>query len=478
MSFDAEGSPLRVTAATATAGLFEALGVDAELGRHYTRDEDVAGTALTVVLSRGLWQRAFGSDPELVGRSVLVNGEPATVLGVMPEGFDIDDAGVEIWRPLQLDPADPGGRASHYMYLVGRLRAGVSHAQAADDLARMVREWRELIPDGHVPDPEFHAMKMAGLQDELVGDIRGQLWVLLGAVGFVLLIACANVGNLLLAKAESRHKEVAVRMALGAGRLRLIRQFLTESATLALVGGVLGLGLAYAGIELLLAASPGSIPRLDEVTLDAAVLGFTLGISLLTGFVFGMAPVLHLTGSRIGLVLREGGQRATAGSPRQRLRRLLVAGEVAMAVVLVIGSGVMIRSFQSLLEVDPGFRPEGLLTWEMYLPDEAYPEDGDRIAYFRRLTQSLEGLPGVESAAAMSGLPPSPNRERQRHRVRGTRANRRRSRAQRGLLPMGDAVLPRDDGDLDDGRPRIHRSGRGWPPRRANQRTPRACVLW
>ncbi len=405
-SIDADGQPLRVPSAFATAELFQALGVDAAFGRYFTPDEDLPGGGPAVVVSHGLWERAFGSDPGLVGRTILVNGSPATVVGVMPEGFDIDDAGVDVWRPLQLDPVNPGGRGSHYLFLVGRLRPGVTFEQAVADVEGLVTTWRERVPDTHAPDPETHRIIMAGFQDELVGDIRNQLWVLLGAVGFVLLIACANVGNLLLAKAESRQKEVAVRVALGAGRLRLVRQFLTESFTLALLGGALGLGLAYVGLRVLLAASAGSIPRLGEITLDGTVLGFTVVVSLATGVVFGLAPLFHLTAGTIGSSLREGGHRSTASSSRQRLRRLLVAGEVAMAVILVIGSGLMIRSFRQILRVDPGFRAEGLLTWQMLLPPETYPDAPSQLGFYESLLTDLEGIPGVETAAIMSGLPP------------------------------------------------------------------------
>jgi putative ABC transport system permease protein len=405
-SIDADGNPVRVSSAFATHEFFETLGVDAELGRYYTAEEDGPGGELTVVLSHGLWTRAFGADPLIVGRTVAVNGRQSTVVGVMPAGFDIDDAGVDVWRPLQLDPADPGGRGSHYLFLVGRLADGVSYEQALGDIGGMLGRWRELVPDGHVPSPDNHRIIMAGLQDALVADIRVQLWVLLGAVAFVLLIACANVGNLLLAKAESRQKEVAVRVALGAGRGQLVRQFLTESVLLAVVGAVVGIGLAYVGLKVLLAASPGSIPRLAEITLDGKVLGFTAGLALLTGFVFGLAPILHLTGGRLTDALRDGGQRSTAGAARQRLRRLLVVGEVAMAVILVIGSGLMIRSFQALMEVDPGFRSEGLLTWQMLLPESSYPGAEDQAGFYRQLVANLEALPGVEAASAMSGLPP------------------------------------------------------------------------
>jgi putative ABC transport system permease protein len=225
-------------------------------------------------------------------------------------------------------------------------------------------------------------------------------------VGFVLLIACANVGNLLLARAESRQKEIAVRAALGAGRYRLLRQFLTESVVLAVIGGALGLGLAWVGLRTLLATSPGSVPRAEEITLDGTVLLFTLVVSVVTGLLFGFAPLMHLTQRTINMSLREGGQRATAGSARMRLRRLLVVSEIALAVVLVVGSGLMLRSFATLLRVDPGFEPEGLLTFGVFLPAANYADASDQAAFHQRLADRLRALPGVQGVAAMSGLPP------------------------------------------------------------------------
>ncbi len=404
-SINADERPLRVTSAVASHELFRVLGVDAARGRYFTQGEDLPGGDPATVISHGLWTRAFGEDPEIVGRTVLLDGSAATVVGVMPEGFDVDDAGVDVWQPLQLDPADPGGRGSHYLYLIGRLAPGVTLERAETELATLVSSWSERVPGTHTPSPDGHPFVMASLQQELTGPVRSQLWILLGAVGFVLLIACANVGNLLLARSETRQKEVAVRTALGAPRSRLVRQFLTESVLLSLLGGVAGIVIATVGLRLLLAFSSGSIPRLGEIQLDATVLGLTLVVAIGTGLVFGLAPILHLSGSTSG-GLRDGGRGSTAGRGRQRVRQALVVAEVALAVILVVGSGLMLRSFQALMDVDPGFRAEEMLTWQMRLPVADYPEPDDQVAFYRTLKTNLEATPGVIGMAAMSGLPP------------------------------------------------------------------------
>ena len=327
-SINADDRPLRVTSAIASHELFRALGVDAAMGRYFTKDEDLPGGNPATVISHGLWVRAFGEDPGIVGRSVLLDGSQATIVGVMPEGFDVDDAGVEVWQPLQLDPANPGGRGSHYLYLIGRLAPGVGMEQAESELAQLVSTWSERVPGTHTPSPDGHPFVLAGLQDELTGSVRSQLWILLGAVGFVLLIACANVGNLLLARSETRQKEIAVRTALGAPRTRLVRQFLTESVLLSLLGGIAGLVLATLGLRVLLAFSSGSIPRLGDIRVDGTVLGVTLLIAVVTGLLFGLAPVRHLIGPSSG-GLREGGRGSTAGRARQRVRQGLVVAEMA-----------------------------------------------------------------------------------------------------------------------------------------------------
>jgi predicted permease len=401
-------SPVRVTSAVVSAEFFTALGAAPVLGRTFTTEEDAPNGPAVAVISHGLWQRVFGADPQLVGNRVQIDGTPTTITGVMPAGFDIEDEGVDVWVPVQIGP-HPTNRASHYLRLVGRLSPGVTIEQAGTEVRTLVAGWREAIPEGHVPTPDNHPIYMRSLQEQVTGGVRTALLLLLAAVGLVLLIAVANVGNLLLAKSEGRRREVAVRVAIGAGRWRLVRQFLTESLVLATIGGALGLVLGYAGVRLLLASSPDSLPRLGEIGLDGRVLLFTLGVSLLAGVLFGLAPLLHLSAPSMASSLKEGGRRTTAAPARQRLRRGLVVVEMALAVVLVIGAGLLIRSLGALHRVDVGFNPSGLLTFQLYLPPARYPDAPTAASFYASLLDRIEALPGVQSAAAMSGLPPLRN---------------------------------------------------------------------
>lgn len=398
--------PVRVKVARASASLFNVLGVKPELGRAYNEREDLPNTEAVLVLGHSLWQGAFGGERSVIGRRVQVDGVDRTVIGVMPAGFDVGGEQIEAWVPLALDPAQPGGRASHYLLLIGKLRQGMSAEQARSELAGLVQRWQDDMPDQHVPDPENHPLLMQPLLDDMVGSVRPKMWLLMGAVGLVLLIACANVANLLLARAEARQKEIAVRTALGAARGRLMRQFLTESVVLSMAGGALGLLLAMWGVKAIVATNPDSLPRVTEIAVDGRVLLFTLGVSLLTGILFGLAPALHSRASVLFSALKEGGQRSTAGAGRQFLRRLLVVTEVALAATLVIVGGLLIRSFWLLQQVDPGFNPERVLTFQIALPDARYPEEPQVVAFYDRLLDRLRIQPGVESVAAAWGLPP------------------------------------------------------------------------
>ncbi|HSF17933.1 MAG TPA: ABC transporter permease [Vicinamibacteria bacterium] len=405
-SLRAGEDPIRVSAGYASAALFEVLGVEARLGRVYTEAEDLPGVEAVTVLSHELWQRYFGSDAGVVGRRVAVDGVSRTVVGVMPPRFDIDDHRVEIWIPLALDPNNYPGRASHNYYVVGRLGEGVPFEAASAELENLLSRWREEAGGSHAPNPEGHPMFLTELRDEVVGEARPALLMLLAVVGLVLLVASANVANLLLARAESRQREIAVRNAMGAGKLVLLRQFLVESILLALLGGVVGVLIAFWGVRLLFAAYPDSIPRAAEVLLDGNVLLFSLVVSLVTGVLFGVTPLLHLSATNLGISLKDGGQRSTASSGRQAFRRSLVVAEIAVAVMLVIGCGLLLRSFWEMQQVDPGFEPDGLSTFEIYLPETAYPQTSDQVAFFRDVSASLSSVPGVESATSMSGLPP------------------------------------------------------------------------
>lgn len=399
-------APLRTTSAWATHDLFETLGVRPLLGRPFSEEEALPDAERVNVLSWSLWQTAFGGDPSIVGRTILVNGFESRVTGVMPRGFDVADAGVQIWIPAGIDPANRQNRGSHVLDVVARLAPGVTLAQARAELDVHLSQWADLNPDSHVPNHENHPIFLTDLQEDMIGNVRPALLLLLGAVGFVLLIACANVANLLLARAESRQKEIAVRAAMGAGRGRLLRQFLTEGLVLSLIGGVAGLGVGYAGVHLLVATNPDGIPRAAEIGIDASVLLFTFGVSIVTGLLFGLAPAAHVTGQRLNRALRDGSGRMTAGVHRLHVRRLLVAAEVALAVVLVVGSGLLLRSFAELQRVDPGFDPQGVLSFQLFLPAATYEDATAQAAFYGRLLERLRALPGVTSAAAMSGMPP------------------------------------------------------------------------
>jgi putative ABC transport system permease protein len=405
-AIETSDQPVRVTSAVATWSLFPTLGVQAVRGRTFTPEEDLPGVAPVVLISWGLWQRAFGGDPAILGSSVRVSGSPATVIGVLPEGFDVEDAGVDVWSPINIDPSDHvNRRGNHFLNLVARLADGVTLERAQADLDRLELRWQEEYGDTHAPSAEFHPFHASDLRTDLLGDVRPAMLLLMGAVGFVLLIACANVANLLLARSEYRQREVAVRVAMGAGKGRLVRQLLAEGVTLGVAGGVLGLALGWAALQAILAVNP-DIPRSEGVRLDATVMAFTAAVAVATGLVFGLAPLLNTTLRRVGGALSEGGTRTTHGSAGTRVRKMLVVAEVALAVVLLTGSGLMLRSLSALQRVDLGFRPDNLLTFEISLPSNAYPDPDDVVGFYRGLLDRVRALPGVVSATAMSGLPP------------------------------------------------------------------------
>jgi putative ABC transport system permease protein len=403
--------PLRVPSAVATWSFFTTLGVRAEHGRTFREEEDRIDAEPTAVISHGLWQRGFGGDPGVIGSTVRISGQAATVIGILPEGFDIDDAGVDVWRPLNLlqavDPNDHvARRGNHFMNVVARQRDGVTSEQVSQDFDRMVQRWGEEYAGMHPIEPEVHPMFTSDLRSELLGDARPALYLLMGAVSFVLLIACANVGNLLLARSEGRSGEVAVRVAMGAGRGRMIRQLVTEGLALSLLGGALGLVLAHFGTRALLGVNPEAVPRVEGIALDARVLAFTSVIAVGTGVLFGLAPLIGARMQRVGATLKEGGARSTRGSAGARARSVLVVAEVAFAVVLLVGSGLMLRSVDALQEVQLGFDPEDVLTLTVALPAGDYPEPASVGDFFAELLTRVRGLPGVMAASATSDLPP------------------------------------------------------------------------
>ncbi len=398
--------PRRVVGAVVNGELFEALAVPPARGRWFRREETRANGPSLVVLSHEIWQSAFASRPDIVGQAVDVDGVKREVVGVMPPGFDVMDNKAEVWLPLPLNPQNRQNRGSHFLYLVGRLRDGVTMQQAQAELASLVQNWGDRVGVRmHVFNPENHALQMEPVQEEIVGSARRAIWVLQAAVGFVLLIACANLANLLLARAESRHREFAVRTALGAGRTRLLGQFLTEGTLLSLLGAVVGLGLAWLGVRAVIAAYPESLPRSVDIALDPSVLGFTLFVALLTGIVFGLAPLLHLSPAGLSQSLKEGGVRG-ATSARHYVRRGLVMAEVALAVVLVVGAGLMLRTVLNLTNVDAGFDRSRLVTFALDLPTPTYPQAEQIVSFYSRLQERLRSLPGVQAVSAMNGLPP------------------------------------------------------------------------
>jgi predicted permease len=424
--------PLRIRSASVDDGLLRALGVQAAAGRLFTAGEaDVTGPPPTpgappiplppiVILSHELWQTAFGGQ-NIIGQTVEVNGLPREVIGIMPPGIDVMDNRTEIWMPLGLNPANRQNRGSHFLYLIGRLKDGVTIQAAQSELSALIENWGERVNvKQHVfaplPDNEAdrrsnpgagHILQMTSVQEQIVGSASRAIWVLQAAVGFVLLIACANLANLLLARAETRHREFAVRTALGAGRGRLLRQFMTEGVLLSLVGGILGLVLARVGVRAIIQLYPTSLPRTSEVTVDPLVLLFTLAVSVLTGLVFGLAPIMHTKVSGLVTALKEGGAKGATGAARHHVRRALVVAEVALALMLVIGAGLLLRTVANLANVDAGFDRSRLVTFSMALPAADYPQPSSRAALFQRLLTKLRQAPGVQGATAMSGLPPN-----------------------------------------------------------------------
>jgi predicted permease len=408
--------------------LFTALGVPAAQGRLFAKGEaEVSGpppapgqpaaqTQPIVVLSHEFWQSAFGGR-SMVGESIEINGRLREVIGILPPGTDLMDTRTEIWLPLGLNPANRQNRGSHNLYLVGRLKDGVTQAAAQIELNTLIANWgqRAGIPAGPGPGRHVfmplqgrngHILQMRPLQEEILGGAGRSIWVLQAAVGFVLLIACANLANLLLARAESRHREFAVRTAIGATRWRLLRQFMTEGVLLSLVGGVLGVLLARVGIRALLAAYPASLPRTSEVTVDLPVLLFTFGVALVTGVVVGLAPLMHTRASGLLTALKEGGAKGATNAARHHVRRSLVMAEVALAVMLVIGAGLLLRTVYNLTKVDGGFDRSRLVTFSMTLP-QATSAPAARLQTYQRLLDKLRAVPGVQAATAMTGLPPN-----------------------------------------------------------------------
>jgi predicted permease len=401
----ADAQPVQVSTGNATAGVLPLLGIAPILGRNFGADEDLPGHSHYALLSYALWQSQFGGDPNIVTKSIQLDGETYSVVGVLPEQFSLGGT-QNLWTPLGLDRARPGDRGSHYLHVVARLKPAVDFAQASAALTRFADDLRRTYPGnyGHGPEKNFD-MYMVPVKEQLVGRLRPALFVLLGAVAFVLLIACANVANLLLARASAREKELAIRAALGAGRARLVRQLLTESLILGLGGGVLGLALAYWAVDALRALAPPNTPRMDEVQIDPLVLVFTFGVSLLTGLFFGLAPAWHVARADLRESLNEAGRGTSAAGGSLNLRASLVVSELALAVLLLVGASLLIRSFSRLLDISPGFQTQHLLTMELSLPEKTYPDGAPVQKFYTQLMVGVKTVPGIQAAGAVSQMP-------------------------------------------------------------------------
>lgn len=400
-----DGEPERLLGLRISATLLPMMGVQPVLGRNFFPDEDKKGNEHVILLSHGLWQRRFNADRGILGRKLTLNGAPYVVVGVLPEDFQFGPAKAELYLPAAINfdqlsfPRDARG-----LILTARIKPGVSFAQAQADMVSVGRQMAQENPD-YYPPRSGYGIYLRPVQEEIVGKIRPALLVLSGAVAFVLLIACLNVANLLLARATAREKEVAILTALGASRGDLTRQFLAEGLLLSTWGGVLGLLLAWWALKALVALNPERVPRLHEIGIDVRALAFTLAVTLVVGVVFGLMPAFRTSGEKLHELIKSGGKTSSVGTGRHRLRSVLVVVEVAAALVVLIGAGLMIRSFVSLSNVDPGFRSEGLLTFQISLPGNKYAGPPQQQQFFDQLLSRLSGLPGVKGAAAISALP-------------------------------------------------------------------------
>ena len=401
------GEPARIPSALATASLFRVLGVPAELGRTFAEDEDDPGAPQVAVIGYDLWQERYGGRPDVLGQAIVINNEPFEVVGVMPAGFDYPEEGTELWTPHVIGPEDLGPANFSY-WGIGRLAPGATLDAARAEFASILPMMPEVYP-GEITAEMMEGARFAPvltpLKEDIVGDVSDMLWILLGTVTFVLLIACANVANLFLVRAEGRQREMAVRTAMGAGRVDVIRAFLTESVVLAMIGGAIGIGLAFVGVKVLVAMGPENLPRLDEIGLRWTVLAFTGLVSLLAGLLFGAVPAFKYGRPILNMALKEGGRGGSLGKETHRANNVLVAAQVALALMLLIGSGLMARSFMELRRIDPGFEPKNLLTFDISMIPNEVESSEQSAAFFQRVLDGIAALPGVESVGAATSLP-------------------------------------------------------------------------
>ena len=396
-----EGDPLRLVGSRVSASYFSVFGVAPQLGRDFLPEEDSPGRGRVVILSHGLWQRQFGGTTDVIGRTVQLNGEPHTIVGVMPADFQ-RSSNTELWAPMAFTDDETKGdnRGAHYINVTGRLKPGVTLQQAQSEMDVLASQFATQYPDTN----KGWGVRVFVLPDYLVRDVRVVLWTLLGAVGCVLLIACANVANLLLARAHGRLREISIRAALGAGRGRIIRQLLTESLVLALLGGALGVLIAKWGLDVLLAFAPANLPRAKELGLDSGALGFTLALSVLTGLVFGVAPAWLATGHNLNETLKEG-TRGSTERGRRWFRQGLVIAEVALSLLLLTGAGLLVRSFLKLSAVSPGFEPANATVVALSLPERKYDQPEKQQQFAGQLLDHLQNLPGVQAVGLTQTLP-------------------------------------------------------------------------
>ncbi len=403
-----DAAPLRAQACIVTGGLMPQLGIAPLLGRLIGEADDKPGAARAVVISHGLWLRSYGGDSNIIGREILVETDKATVVGVMPKNFSFptgDAAETDLWAALQ-DDLSAGGRSNHSLNILGRMRDGVSLEQARAEIAQLVdASTKNDAPNFHGFHNEFHPLVVYGYHDEIVRNVKPALRMLFGAVCFVLLIACVNVGNLLLARAESRQREIAIRSAIGAGFWRLVRQFITEGIALSLLGAGLGLLLAYNGLEFAKGAAAGNLPRAGEIGIDLNVCLFTVGLSILTGMLFGLTPIAHVLAGKEYLALKATSGSTTGNVRAHRFQHGLVIAEMALALMLLMGAGLMVRAFWLLQRVDGGFNSEKVMTAQISLPRGNMPREELRATWMR-LEEKLRALPGVDSVGFARGLPP------------------------------------------------------------------------
>ena len=403
--------PERLAGAAVSTSLFELLGVRPVLGRVFSSEEEQPGKDQVALISHNLWQRHFAGDPNSVGRTITLDGKTHTIVGVMPEGFEFPGGSgtvlriftpeiAELWVPLALDADTLSQRSAHSLYVIGRLKPGITVAQATAEMDAIQQRLEQQYPTFYVGSH----VKVVPLAEQIVGTARRPLLVLWGAVAFVLLISCANVANLLLSRSSARTKEFALRAALGAGRLRIIRQLLTESLLLAFAGAIAGTLLAAWGVHVLSSIVPLDFPRRGEIAIDGWVLGFTLLTSVLTGIIFGLAPAIQSTKLNLVEALKASGRNSAGSSHRHSLRSLLVISEMAMALILLIGAALMIQSFLRLRHVSPGFTSDNVLTMEVSLPRNSYPRER-RAAFFQQLIERAQSLPGAQVVAAAKHLP-------------------------------------------------------------------------